>query len=95
MYRLKKFRFSEEKIILQISKEDKQCFEAFLDFAPSYRSANVNEGEKDCTILFPPGYDAPAKTAQEICKKSKKKKSKIVQQITINKEGEEVKHHSH
>ncbi|XP_045471841.1 uncharacterized protein LOC123678729 [Harmonia axyridis] len=80
----------EEKIILQISKENKECFTAFLDIGPSYRSINVEIGEKDSSLIFPPGYDAPLKQEREVSKKSKKKKTKIVQQVTVNKEGEEV-----
>ncbi|XP_044752415.1 uncharacterized protein LOC123312194 [Coccinella septempunctata] len=80
----------EEKIILQVSKEDKECFEAFLKVGPSYRSLNVEVGEKDCSFLFPPGYDAPPKKEQEVSKKSRKKKNKIIHQITVNKDGEEI-----
>ncbi|KAK9872264.1 hypothetical protein WA026_017065 [Henosepilachna vigintioctopunctata] len=80
----------EEKIIFQISKEHEECFKLFMEQCPSYRSADVEIGEQDCRILFPPGYDAPPKEENVIIKKSKRKKAKIIHQVTVNQDGEEV-----
>lgn len=64
----------EEKIIIQLAKDDPNCFMEFMDLGPSYISTDIEVGELDCRYFFPPGYNTPeAEIITYMKKKSKKK----------------------
>ncbi|XP_066156103.1 uncharacterized protein [Euwallacea fornicatus] len=67
----------EEKIIIQLAKDDPQCFMDFMDLGPSYISSDVEIGELDCRYFFPPGYNTPEAEIITYLKKKSKKKCKI------------------
>lgn len=74
MFNTSKINPSEEKIIIQLAKDDPNCFMDFMDLGPSYISTDIEVGELDCRYFFPPGYNTPeAEIITYLKKKSKKK----------------------
>lgn len=67
--------FSEEKIIIQLAKDDPQSFMDFMDLNPSYMSHDVDIGVLDCAYFFPPGYNTPEVEIISYLKKKTKRKS--------------------
>lgn len=51
--------YSEEKLILQVSKKFSQCILDFAQVGPMYMSPNAEEGKKECRIVFGEQYDEP------------------------------------
>ncbi|CAG9768426.1 unnamed protein product [Ceutorhynchus assimilis] len=67
----------EEKLVIQLAKEDRQCFMDFIDLGPSYMSTDVEVGVLDCQYFFPPGYNTPESEIITYLKKKTKRKGKI------------------
>ncbi|KAJ8961256.1 hypothetical protein NQ318_008940 [Aromia moschata] len=63
-----------EKIVIQLIKENPECFDAFNELNPSYVSFDAIVGEQDCRHFFPPGYNAPPVEVTQVKKKSRKRR---------------------
>ncbi|ERL84854.1 hypothetical protein D910_02278 [Dendroctonus ponderosae] len=66
----------EEKIVIQLAKDNAQCFMEFMDLGPSYISTDIEVGAADCFYFFPPGYNTPESEIITYLKKKSKRKGK-------------------
>ncbi|XP_050307499.1 uncharacterized protein LOC126744182 [Anthonomus grandis grandis] len=67
----------EEKLVIQLVKDDPNIFLEFMELGPSYVSRDVDIGELDCAYFFPPGYNTPEAEIITYLKKKSKRKLKI------------------
>ncbi|KAL1491012.1 hypothetical protein ABEB36_011673 [Hypothenemus hampei] len=67
----------EEKLVIQLAKDDPQCFMDFIDLGPSYISTDIEIGELDCRYFFPPGYNTPEAEIITYLKKKSKRKGRL------------------
>ncbi|KAH1014044.1 hypothetical protein HUJ04_002944 [Dendroctonus ponderosae] len=68
---------NEEKIVIQLAKDNAQCFMEFMDLGPSYISTDIEVGAADCFYFFPPGYNTPESEIITYLKKKSKRKGKM------------------
>ncbi|XP_076270019.1 uncharacterized protein LOC143202402 isoform X2 [Rhynchophorus ferrugineus] len=67
----------EEKIVIQLAKEDQDYFVEFEELGPSYMSRDVEIGELDCKYFFPADYNAPEAEIITYLKKKSKRRGKM------------------
>lgn len=76
--------FSDEKIVVQLSKANPDCFAEFSELGPTYLSVDAIIGEMDCKFFFPPGYNQSEAEAKQEKKKQKKRSKRHA--AAVNKE---------
>ncbi|RZC38575.1 uncharacterized protein BDFB_005350 [Asbolus verrucosus] len=77
----------DAKLVIQLSKKKSECVLAFVQMKPQYISSNAKEGERECKIFFPDGYDEPPEKMEEEEKEKPKKKKKKTAATAVTDEG--------
>ncbi|XP_077299977.1 thioredoxin domain-containing protein 3 homolog [Arctopsyche grandis] len=67
-----------EKLIIMLSKVNREVVLAFDDLGPTHMSTNAVEGAKECAVFFPPGYGEKPKEVVATVKKRRGKVKRIL-----------------